>query len=125
MTQQQAKLIVEIGRALIGERYPTGYKCQDFIRDIYGKVGTPLSFFDYPRFSFEEVFTERAVGSPIFLHRKATKVNKRITHMGIIFPKHQVLHYSRWMSEERAYQVLLSSLEEILQVYDFVEPSID
>jgi len=121
-TKQQIKIILEVGSNLVGEKYK-GLKCHDFIKKIYEMAGISTNFNDFPTFSLNEIWTEKAVGYLIFLHRKKTKTVKKITHIGIIFPDNNILHYSRWMNGEPGfYQVFLSPFEEIFKIYNFVEP---
>jgi hypothetical protein len=122
ITEDQKTMIVGLGCSRVGKRYVKGYKCHDFIRTIFHEVGMSTNFFDYPMLPYEEIWEEKAVGSLLFLHRKETKVSKKITHIGIILPGHKLLHYSRWMGVEIVFEVLCSSFEEVFRVYDFVDP---
>jgi len=121
-TEFHRKHIFEVGISQLGCAYHKGYKCHDFVHEIYSRAGISSSFDNCPQFSFPEIWEEKAVYYPLFLRRKETLVSKRITHIGIIFPGNQLLHYSRWMKEERIYEVLLSSFREVFRVYNFVEP---
>ena len=120
ITEDQKILIIEAGNSLIGKT-KLGLNCTDFIKKIYYMSHIDTNFSDCPIFSFSEILEKKAIGLPIFLHRKKTKLQKRITHMGIIFPEKHILHYSRWMEEERDYKVHLSSFDEVFEIYDFVE----
>jgi hypothetical protein len=122
ITENQKTKIIELGDNKLGESYVKGYKCHDFIRTIFHEVGMSTNFFDYQMLPYEEIWKEEAVGGLLFLHRKETKISKKITHIGIILPGHKLLHYSRWMGTERIFKVLCSSFEEVFSVYDFVEP---
>lgn len=121
ITENQKRLIVESGISLVGQTR-LGVNCADFVKKIYAMADIEINFFDCPRLSFEEIKKAEVVGCLIFLHRKKTKLQKRITHIGIIFPDNKILHYSRWMNGGQNYEVFLSSIEDVLEIYDFVEP---
>ena len=122
ITEMQRRSVIEIGFTMIGQEARKDCKCQDFVRDIYRKAGMSLDFKMYPEISLEQIWTQASIGLPLFLHRKATKSPKKITHMGVIFPEYRLLHCSRWMEAGPSYKILPSSFFEVFEVYDFVEP---
>jgi len=120
-SQKQIEVLFLVGTSLIGEKF-NGMNCVDFVNKIYETADIPFELKNSPTFSFSEVFEKKAIGYPIFLHRKKTKIFKRITHIGIIFPNYFILHYSRWMNGEPGfYEVSLSPFKEVFKIYDFVE----
>lgn len=122
ITEDQKRLIVESGISLIGQT-KLGLNCSGFVKRIYAMADIDIDFCDCPILSFSEINKAEVTGCILFLHRRETKVLKRITHMGIIFPDNQLLHYSRWMNSDHSfYQVSLSPFSEIFKVYDYVEP---
>jgi hypothetical protein len=107
----------------IGERYGVGYKCENLVRDIYEQVGVSSDFNDHPVLSFEDIRKEKFVGYLCFLkNKKYTQELYRFSHVGIIFPNHQLLHYSRYFGEPNIREVFLTSFSKIFEVYNFVFP---
>lgn len=115
------KSILKIGLVEIGKRYEPGYKCEDFVRDIYRKTEVSIYFNDHPILSFEDILKEEFIGYLCFLkHKKYVQELYRFTHVGIIFPDHHLLHYSRYFGEPNVRKVYLTPFPRIFEVYNFI-----
>ena len=112
--------ILKIGLIEIGNRYGVGYKCEDFVRDIYRKIEISIDFNDHPILSFEDILREEFIGYLCFLkHKEYAQDRYRFTHVGIIFPDHHLLHYSRYFGEPNVREVYLTPFSRIFEVYNF------
>ena len=118
--ESQKQSIIQIGVLKIGQRYGDGYKCENFVKTIYQEVGILTEFKNHPFLSYEDIFKDEYIGYLCFLkNKKYTQELYRFTHVGIIFPNHQLLHYSRYFGEPNIREVFLTPFDKIFEVYNF------
>ena len=103
----------------LGRPYSEAYKCLTFVRDVYGAVGLTLPpiVMNVRR----EQLENPPVGFVLYLRRKSKRsaTSTRFTHAGIIIPERSLIHCSYYFGKK----VVISDLDEVLEIYDLVEPN--
>lgn len=123
LTSQQRKKIVGSALAKLNKPRTNEYDCVDFVREVYASVRItvpfPLIGKMNPPAGFnitEEKLLHPIEGEIIFLRRKNDKRDRIWTHLVITLSGKRVIHCSQFLGNK----VTISTLEEILENYDFV-----
>ncbi|OGI76343.1 hypothetical protein A3C57_01015 [Candidatus Nomurabacteria bacterium RIFCSPHIGHO2_02_FULL_33_12] len=117
----EKKELIKIGTSLVKQKYGNIYDCSSFVRGIYQQVGLNSDFNNQPILSLEDIFKEENIGYLCFLKNKKYIQNLyRFSHIGIIFPEQNLLHYTRYFGEPNVREVHLTPILKILEVYNFV-----
>jgi cell wall-associated NlpC family hydrolase len=120
-TQRETVLIVALSQ--LGRNRTEGFKCIDFVRNVYASIGIivpfPLIGWMSPLIGLNitlDQLSDPPEGELIFFRRKNDQRKRKWTHVGITLPEKRVVHCSQFLGEK----VVVSDLTDLLEDYDFV-----
>ncbi len=120
LNQAQAEIVLANALNYLGSKYRPGFKCVDFVREVYRTAGVeiPLIGSDFPPNELiipEEHLKDPPPGSLLFLRNKQEKRDRVWSHVVLVLESQRCIHCSMFAGE-----VIISSLEELLERYDFL-----
>ena len=123
LTTVQCEQVVEIALTYLNQPYRKGFRCVEFVREVYCQIGIHLpilqSWAPPQGFNiFKEQLIDPPAGHVMFLRdRDDPRKERSWTHVVILISKLNCIHCSLFSGEK----VVISTLEEIYKRYDFAE----
>ena len=123
LSDSEVEKVIVIAKSYIGRKREPGFKCVEFVCQVYEEAGITVPRLiptEFPPQDFcltKDELTDPPAGRPLFLYNKNDWRPRKWTHLVITLPNHEVVHCSYFFGKK----VVITSLEKILEKYDFVE----
>ncbi len=123
LTTEQVDVVLQIATSYIGHPYGKGFRCVDFVRNVYGHVGIKIPKLTSRVPPVEYNITKKQLRDPpvgylIFLKDRGDPRKYRAwTHVVIVMPDHCCIHCSLFFGKK----VVISSLSDMYKKYDFAK----
>jgi len=119
ISQEQAEQIVKIALSCLGQPYRDIFKCTDFVRQAYNQVGLTIP---PPTLNLKlDDMHSPPIGFVLYLKRKASQVDRRVTHAVLILPERKCIHASYYLG----ITIVITELDELLKMYDLASQQVN
>lgn len=116
MDAEKAEQIVAVARTFLDRPYTKDFRCMDFVREVYRRVGLTLPPIE--RNLTVDDLKNPPVGFVLYLLHKENTFDRKYSHVAIILPGRTCIHMSYYFGG----RVVITDLDTFLEIYHLASP---